>query len=262
MDSPEKPEPLFGYFDIDIFDCPPFIMFSNGDCPRVHDIVTLGNFEPVSMKLWCALARRASAIIDVGAHVGVYSLAAAALRGDIQIHAFEPNPYAAARLRVNKQRNGFAQITEHLAGLADQTGVTTMGWLKKTGQISSGGALGEHASMGEKAERAVANIVRFDELNIPLGERGLVKIDVEGAEVMALRGMRRALEQRPDIILECLKPANTGPLNEILLPLGYRVWVLDEAHGPVPVDEVTFRKLSDEGFNHFLSVRADAVDGM
>src|SRR4051812_10904245 len=88
----------YGYVTVDIFDCPPFLMFTNNDCPRCDDILFHRRFEPASMKIWCALARTATAIIDVGAQVGVYTMAAAALRSDIPVHAFEPNPYAFTRL--------------------------------------------------------------------------------------------------------------------------------------------------------------------
>src|SRR5262245_24112087 len=79
--------PYFGYYPVNIFDCPPFVMFTNDDCPRAYDILYTRRFEPTSMMVWCRLARTASGVIDIGAHVGVYALAAAAIRNDIQIHA-------------------------------------------------------------------------------------------------------------------------------------------------------------------------------
>src|SRR4051812_3718121 len=99
-----------GFFEAAIFDCPPFVMFTNNDCPRSKQIIYEKEFEPRSMALWCSLAKAATTIVDVGAHVGVYSLAAAALRPDLGVHAIEPNPYAFARLRVNKHANGFSNI--------------------------------------------------------------------------------------------------------------------------------------------------------
>ena len=98
---PAAGNPYYGYYPVDIFDCPPFVMFTNNDCPRALDILYGGKFEMGSMALWCARVRSATAILDIGAHVGVYALAAAALRRDVEIHAFEPNPYAFARLRLH-----------------------------------------------------------------------------------------------------------------------------------------------------------------
>ncbi|MHB1204793.1 MAG: hypothetical protein ACYCZX_04435, partial [Rhodospirillaceae bacterium] len=89
--------PYFGYFKVDHLDCPPFDLFANGDTMGPDDVRT---YEPFSLKLWCHYARGASSILDIGSHVGIYTMAAAALRKDIPIHAFEPNPYNAARLRV------------------------------------------------------------------------------------------------------------------------------------------------------------------
>lgn len=99
-----------GFYDVILFDCPSFIMFHLDDCPRARDILTHGKFEPMSMKLWCRLVKDATGILDIGAQVGVYSLAAAALRSDITIHAFEPNPDAYARLELHRRANGFGNI--------------------------------------------------------------------------------------------------------------------------------------------------------
>src|SRR4051812_21792583 len=84
-----REHPYIGFYEVDIFECPPFVMFTGNDCPRGWDILYERSFEPQSMRIWCRLARTATGILDIGAHVGVYSLAAASLRKDIKIHAFE-----------------------------------------------------------------------------------------------------------------------------------------------------------------------------
>ena len=137
----------FGFYTVDCFDCPSFTMFTANDCPRAVDILYHRTFEPMSMKLWCRLASIASGIFDIGAHVGVYSLAAASLRPDLPVHAFEPNPYAYARLRVHKNVNGFLNIVEHRCALGDATGVTQLTWSHKSGlPISSGATIADHGN--------------------------------------------------------------------------------------------------------------------
>jgi hypothetical protein len=61
----------------------------------------------------------------------------------------------------------------------------------------------------------------------------LLKIDIEGAELAALNGMRRTLDRfRPRAII-CETPER-GPAVEFLRTLGYRVSVLDKIPGGVP----------------------------
>ena len=73
--------------------------------------------------------------------MGIYALAAAAIRTDVQIYAFEPNPHAYARLRVNKFRNGFANIVESNIAVGHERGVVDFSWFTRaSGQIASGGS--------------------------------------------------------------------------------------------------------------------------
>lgn len=216
----------FGYYEVDIFECPTFLMFTNNDCPRGWDILFLRHFEPQSMALWCRLAHMATGIIDIGAHVGVYSLAAAALRDDIKIHAFEPNPHAFSRLRMHKQINSFAQIVEHTAAVADQNGFSQFNWAKKaTSQISSGGSLVEREN-DEGIEKLVVRVATLDGTGLAstLGQKPLVKIDVEGAETSAFRGIQEILALKPDIILETFSQSSCDEINEIIRPLQYDVY--------------------------------------
>jgi hypothetical protein len=76
-----------GVYTVDLFNCPPFKMFHWHDCPRAQDILKYKSFEPMSMKLWCELVEDAELAVDVGAHVGIYGLAAAAKRPDLEIHS-------------------------------------------------------------------------------------------------------------------------------------------------------------------------------
>jgi len=226
-------------------------MFSANDSHRYVDIVQLKHFEPISMALWCKLVRSASTIIDIGAQEGVYSLAAASLREDIPIHAFEPNPDAFARLSVHKRINDFKNIELHREALADRRGVATLSWVYKDGFISSGGHLGETQG---RHESVLAVAEKFSNYDIKLGQRGLVKIDVEGAEALVLGGM--SLESRPDILLETFDADNCAEWNKAAAQLGYRIWKIYERGGRIEsVDALMPADPKSGDFNHYLSVR-------
>lgn len=242
--------PYYGFYDVTLFDCPPFVMFTANDCPRALNILHQRSFEPQSMALWCKLARQATAILDVGAHVGVYSLAAASLRPDLPVHAFEPNPYAAARLRMHKQINGFANIIEYPMAVAARTERAAFGWHDKgNGQISSGGALGVP---GITVHTGTLDRIEY----IGTGDRALMKIDVEGGEGAVFAGAEKFMaEHRPDVILECFSEKNAAAIWEQLKPLDYRVWAIREAGGYEEWCTLTARSSKGQDFNVFLSTR-------
>ena len=251
----------FGYYEVEMFECPAFLMFTNNDCPRGWDILFFRHFEPQSMKLWCRMARDATGILDIGAHVGVYSLAAAALRSDIKIHAFEPNPYAFSRLRMHKIINGFDNIVEHAFAVSDQDAVSHFSWAKKpTLQISSGGGLGKRK--GENVERTVVRTAKLDGSGLAptLGDRLLIKIDVEGSEVHTMRGIQEALALKPDIILESFSQKSCDVINEMVLPLEYNIFHVLERDGRLEQrDQVQPCDVRGGGdFNQLITTRSAA----
>jgi FkbM family methyltransferase len=218
-------DPIFrGFFTVDLFDCPPFQMFTSGDDPVASSILATKSFEPHSMRLWCRYAREASSIFDIGAHTGIYSLAAAALRRDIPIHAFEPNPFAAARLRLHKHLNGFNNIVEYPVGLSERGGIAELIWqYRPDGQISSGGSLNQPYPGYEKAITYTATL---DSLEIPTGDKPLLKIDVEGTEVNVFKGMEDTLKKRPLILVESFQQPKCDAITA-MLP-GYRFALIQE----------------------------------
>lgn len=249
--------PYYGYIEADIFDCPPFLMFTNNDCPRSIDILYHHRFELASMKIWCALAHTATAIIDIGAQVGVYTLAAAALRSDIPIHAFEPNPYAFTRLRINRQVNRFANVVDHAVALGHKSSVVELVWRARPEEtIASGAGLGR-VSGTPGTDSNVARMTRLDDaLPNTLGERGLIKIDVEGAEALVFNGMPNALRDRPDIILETFDQNAVAEIRSLLQPFGYLTFAIDEEQGTLtPQPSLMTASSVGTSHNQFLTAR-------
>jgi FkbM family methyltransferase len=248
----------FGYYTADIFECPPFVMFTNNDCPRGWNILFERYFEPESMKLWCRLASTATGVLDIGAHVGVYSLAAAALRRDIKIHAFEPNPNAYTRLRMHKIVNAFDNIVEHWFAVGDSDNIVHFSWVKKaTLQISSGGGVGNRK--GDNVERIVVEQRKLDGTGLAqtLGAQPLVKIDVEGGEISTVQGTQEIFALNADIILETFHQPACDAINPVLKALGYNVFKIFERAGKIEqVDALHPCVISSGDFNHLISRRS------
>jgi FkbM family methyltransferase len=250
--------PYYGYYTVDLFECPSFVMFTNNDCPRGWDILFARHFEPQSMKVWCRLARTASGIVDIGAHVGVYSLAACALRQDIKVHAFEPNPNAYTRLRMHKIVNGFGNLIEHWFAVGHKDTQVPFSWLKKpTLHISSGGGVGKRE--GENIERIRVEQHKLDGTGIAqmVGDTPLVKIDVEGGEASTVQGTTEIFARNADVLLETFHQHSCDAINPFLKSQGYNVFKIFERRGAVEqVDMLRPCVVSSGDFNHLITRRS------
>jgi hypothetical protein len=62
---------------------------------------------------WQSAAKGARTIVDVGANAGIYSLAALAVQPEATVHAFEPTPEIANRLRATAKLNALDRLYVH-----------------------------------------------------------------------------------------------------------------------------------------------------
>lgn len=178
---------------------------------------------------------------DVGANLGYFTVLLSALVGESgHVHAFEPNPPIAARLRRTLALNGFENATtlhEQALGADDSAAILTVpsGEPKNAHLVSAGGELaaGQHA----------LTLRRLDSYP-ELADLGLIKIDAEGAERSIWEGMSGILERgRPMTVFMEFTPARYDDpvafLDEILR-WGFAIERLDLAKGVAPctIDDV------------------------
>ncbi len=217
---------------IDGHGAPDFVMRSKGDCPVCEIVVRTGVYEPTSMQVWQALVKHSDMAVDVGSHVGIFSLLAAATKPDMPVHAFEPNPEAFARLTENIQLNGFSNVTTHPVAVSDGPGETVFDYVSK-----EDGGVREISWVGSTSGRAFddGTNMRVETqsldgvLSVPADQKVIMKIDTEGNEAKVFRGMTDLLSNNcPDIILETFRKVACREIREIIEPLGYRAYRLLE----------------------------------
>ena len=80
----------------------------------------IAGWEPETVRVIQALARRSTCFFDVGANSGFLTVIAARSNPDLVVHAFEPVPAVYDALVRNLASNGLRQVTPHEKALTDQ----------------------------------------------------------------------------------------------------------------------------------------------
>ncbi len=138
-----------------------------------------------------------SVFFDVGSNFGFYSFYFASRLPGHAIHSFEPNPGTFRLLKRIVDRNYLTTITPWEMGLGDETAKASL----RLNEADSGqSTFGHHPDL--EAESLPVHIDTFENwrkqagLAFPAQPSWTVKMDVEGYELKALRGMKEALAAR------------------------------------------------------------------
>ncbi len=154
-----------------------------------------GAFEPYEAQLFDAILRRGMRVIDLGANIGYYTFLAARSIGPTgHVYAFEPDPRTAPYLRRNVARNAARNVSVIEAAASDRSGEAVF---RQSGKASHSGL---HHTMSERAPIAVSVVTSRVDDHVQ-GDVDVVKMDIEGEEPAALRGMARILSSSPALRL-------------------------------------------------------------
>ena len=180
--------------------------------------------EPESFLPWLKAASHAQVVLDIGANTGLYSLGAGAKNPAAQIFAFEPMPRVANLTRKNAQLNPSFNIQVKQNAVCDQGGAVT---LHDPGGDQPASASLKSDFLDCDQETIEVEAVRIDNFVVAqkLERVDLIKLDVEGVEEIALRGMQQTIEKfKPTLFIEVLdnRPDLVAELNK-LVELGYRI---------------------------------------
>lgn len=192
----------------------------------------LGNYEPELMRAIDRFGRPAMLAYDVGANIGYVSLALARRAGPAgSVVAFEPLPANLARLRGHLALNPEGrQVSVVGAAVAERSSQSEFLVHRSGGMGRLAGAAGRATQYD--AQLSVEQIALDDWLAAQdASAPDLIKIDVEGGEALALRGMLRLLgSARPVLLIELHGPEATGAALETLGGARYRVRQMREGY--------------------------------
>ena len=197
-----------------------------------------GVLEPATEKYFCSILKEDMNVVDVGANIGVYTLHA--LAAGCNVYSYEPTPKTYKILNDNIGINGFeptGKARTYNVAVSDTDGDAQFNIFDTSGHNSM-------FSEGESTNVIHVKTVCLDNHLRSLERVDVVKVDVEGAEALVLKGMKDIIARNPDIIIimefapSNLKRAGTQPedLINIIRSMGLGIAIIDEDSGLVRRD--------------------------
>ena len=139
----------------------------------------LGFYEQKKQQIFTEELKPGSVFYDVGANVGIYSLLSSLLVGGGRVYAFEPVPRNLAYLRKHLELNHARNVEILPFAICDKIGQAQF-------EVEASGLMGNLAGEGSLS----VTTATLDSLveNGRIAPPDFVKMDIEGAELSALRG--------------------------------------------------------------------------
>jgi len=177
-------------------------------------ILRTGAWQP---EIWDSISpnlSEGSVFLDVGAHIGYFSMKAARKVGQTgRVLSFEPNPETLKLLRDNVAANNLTNVIVEPIACTDREQMLTL-YAAPSANTGASSLARQNADISSQEPprpypvrgRPIDDVVR--ELNLTRVDA--IKIDVEGAEVFVLRGALDTLKRfHPKIVVEVV-PSQLG----------------------------------------------------
>ena len=194
-------------------------------------------------------------VVDIGAHVGYFTLLAARQVGtEGRVYSFEPEPTNFRLLQENIKANGYQNVLATQKAVSDAAGSAQL--------VLSSRDNGTHSLFGHSTSEENIVSVKVTSLDEFLTGEGwpkvdFIKMDVEGAEMKAFEGMKRVLKGFPEVKLvmefnpALLRNASVDPADFLNKPseFGFSISVIEDPDGTKPLDasSLTAELLNSEG---------------
>lgn len=232
-------------------------LYLNQRDPVVSGALTLGAYEPYFAEEFRKHLKPGSIVVDIGANLGYYTLIASALAQ--RVIAYEPEKENLDLLRRTIEKNNLQNVIviEKGIGAKDEELALTLDPDNKGKHTLLSNTEGEKKTISVTtldSSIALQNIKHID----------LIKMDIEGWEGYAFKGMVNVLQNMSPIIFFEFAPRRIEESGEspivmlhTLERFGYKLFVIDESKKAlVQISDVTDFSSSFEGKDSYVNVIA------
>jgi len=219
----------------------------------MRQIFLFDGYEKYIIRHLIKLAKPNMTFIDVGTHIGFYSLTMANFLPQGKVHAFEPNPYTLSLLHRNVELNPTLspRIKVNPFGLSDQNEQIEIFYHK--GNLGTSSIYNTSAGLSE-----TVNLTTLDQYCTQnnIQQVDMIKVDIEGAELKFLKGAQNIINNSPKLLLaveiieeNCRKAGYSAKeLYEYIISFGFKPFV--PRGWPFSLTPIDLKP--DENFYHTL----------
>lgn len=223
------------------------------------NLLIWGVHEPLVTKLVKKYVKKDDIILDIGAHIGYYTIILAELVGEKgKVFAFEPNPTNFALLKRNVKINGYNNVILVQKAVSNKTGRIKL-YISKDNY--------DHRIYDSHDGRQSIPIetIRLDDYFTKYeGRINFIKMDIQGAEGLAIQGMTKLLKSKDvRIITEFwpigLKRSGVMPEKyiESLINIGFKLFDINEFDKkiePTEIQKLT-QMYTEEKYTNILCIK-------
>lgn len=225
---------------------------------RIPIVNGIGYYNLMSTEHWFEqllpqlIDKKKGIFLDVGVNLGQTIVKLEGLDPEIAYIGFEPNPVCYNYSRQLLLANNLTNKLIYPVGLSDKTEIVR---LFGNNEIASGASIIADFRTGEEFHKVVqiVPVMKGDEVLEPstYNAIGLIKVDVEGAELEVLKGLEKVLNlSKPNLVVEILpvytltnengikRKRRQDELLTFLKRLGYQLYLINE-------NTATLSKLED-----------------
>lgn len=167
---------------------------------------TCREWEPSTTKIFKEVVKEGDTVVDLGTNIGYFTLLAAKLVGKKgKVYSFEPEPRNYNYLCKNIELNGYDNVFATQKAVSDETGKTKLYICPyDTGHHTINQCGGIKACkpdlIDDKKEFVEVEKIALDDFFKDMKQPiNVIKMDVEGAEMLALSGMDRIIRESKNI---------------------------------------------------------------
>ncbi len=162
-----------------------------------QELIVSGKWEEYETELFKKHIKPGDTVVDIGAHIGYYTLIAARLVGNNgKVYAFEPDPKNFQILEKNVAQNGYHNVVLVNKAVADKSGNAQL-FLNSE---NSGDHRIFESDHGRKSI-AITTTTLDDFFKNQDKKVDLIKMDIQGAEARAFQGSTRTLAKNKHMTL-------------------------------------------------------------
>jgi FkbM family methyltransferase len=179
-------------------------------------------YEPETGKVILSYLKTDSIFLDIGANLGIFTIGIAAARPDVHVCGIEPSPKIYKLLQKSIISNNLSERVTCFQVAAGSSDETLEFEINQSNSGDSSIVTKAHPSRSETIQVAVKKLDGYQELVDKISKLNrtvsCVKMDIQGAELMAIMGLREIIQKHKPVLIievdeECLARFDHSPID-------------------------------------------------